>query len=412
MAGYGGYFLQGLASGLQTGFNLGQLKWQQNEKKKLQKKQEELLEQASVFNSQVAKAAENGISDDDMWKINTSYMALGYEVKQLVKDTYDAIQAMDKQRVENNYKMLDFISQAVQGLPAEDAQAIFDTFRPIVKSEKALQMYDAYETITQKRLEAMEKAPTPEIFRSVEELRAKYPNADWTYSASAGGYVPKPKTAEVTTKPSDYTTAVNYLSKFKYAKPKVFEAVKSGMQKQFPNLDLSAITQESLREPQKVEEPETRATSLTTLEKYREKILNADSFEEAQKYYDDYTQAGYDPTLLKVTPQNWINDKQVYLNNLLSEIQKLVDEKGWLRNNKIDPSELNIVEIEEAKPAPEIYEELRDEYMKYRDALEKADVDVSQFPKLKSIDEIERVGFIEGLKTIGVGRGQYQSIYY
>jgi len=108
MAGYGGYFLQGLASGLQTGFNLGQLKWQQNEKKKLQKKQEELLEQASVFNSQVAKLGEDGYySDDDIWKINTTYMALGYEVKDLVQDTYQAIQTMNKERVENNYKVLD-----------------------------------------------------------------------------------------------------------------------------------------------------------------------------------------------------------------------------------------------------------------------------------------------------------------
>ena len=42
MAGYGGYFLKGVGSGLKTGFNMGQMKWQQNQKKKLEKKEQEL----------------------------------------------------------------------------------------------------------------------------------------------------------------------------------------------------------------------------------------------------------------------------------------------------------------------------------------------------------------------------------
>ena len=55
-----------------------------------------------------------------------------------------------------------------------------------------------------------------------------------------------PQTPEAP-KIADYTSAVNYLSKFLKASPETFEKVKAGYQKQFPNLDLSNITQEALK---------------------------------------------------------------------------------------------------------------------------------------------------------------------
>ena len=93
MAGdYSGYFLQGLSKGIQSGFDMGQMKWQMNEKKRLQKKQEEMIEAAGVFNNMVAQRGEDGsYSDDDMMKITTSYMALSYDVKGRVDGTYKAI---------------------------------------------------------------------------------------------------------------------------------------------------------------------------------------------------------------------------------------------------------------------------------------------------------------------------------
>ena len=56
-----------------------------------------------------------------------------------------------------------------------------------------------------------------------------------------------PKTAGI----SDYNGAANYLSKFVNAAPDTFNKVLAGLQKQFPNIDMSGITQESLKTPEK-----------------------------------------------------------------------------------------------------------------------------------------------------------------
>jgi len=298
-------------------------------------------------------------------------------------------------------------------MPAEYVDVIFDTGRSMVKGEKALQMYDAYETITQKRLEAMEKAPTPEVFRSVEELREKYPNAGYTYSASAGGYVPTYQKPE-TVKASDYTTVVNYLSKFKYARPEVFEKIKTGLQKQFPHLDLSAITQESLREPQKEEEPETRATSLTTLEKYREKILNADSWEEAQNYINDYVQAGYDATQLNITQEDWINTKKADLDNLMAVLNEIT--AGTPEGRNIKGAKEFTFEVDGkavTKTGEEWYKDIYESYTALLDLLEKMGIDTSQYKRLKPPSEVQKAGTLKGWFTGGgVTAGDLIDIYY
>jgi len=214
---------------------------------------------------------------------------------------------------------------------------------------------------------------------------------------------------------SDYKGAVDYLKNFSKitTPPDTFNKVKAGLQNKFPDIDLSDITQESLREPEKaVGAEKPRVTSLPQLEEYRDKALKADSWEDAQNIINDYTEAGYDTSQLKINKEVWINHKKEYLNNILNLIKSTINEKGWLKSGEITPQEVGGI-IDKNKPAPEAYEEFRKEYMKYRDILEKAGVDVSQFPKLKPLSEIEKVGFIEGIKTFGgVGKGQYKSIYY
>ena len=160
MTGYGGYFLQGLSSGLQSGFNMGQMKWQQNEKKKLAKKQDEMLESATIYNSMVAQLGEDGVySDDDMMKINTAYMALGYDVKERVDGTYKAIQAMDKRKVDQNYQWFEMLPSILEGVDPSDAQGIIDAIRPNISGEKGLLTFEALTEITRKKNEAAQKKP-------------------------------------------------------------------------------------------------------------------------------------------------------------------------------------------------------------------------------------------------------------
>lgn len=167
MGSYLGYGLMAGVQGFQSGFNMGQLKWQQNEKKRLAKKQEEMWEQSTIYNNMVAKAGEDGVySDDDMMKINTAYMALSYEVKERIDGTYKAIQAMDKQRIEQNYKYFDMLPGIFDGHDPKDAQGMVDIVRPLVSGEKALLTFDALAEITRKKSEAAQapKKVTPYEF--------------------------------------------------------------------------------------------------------------------------------------------------------------------------------------------------------------------------------------------------------
>ena len=167
MGSYLGYGLMAGVQGFQSGFNMGQLKWQQNEKKRLAKKQEEMWEQSTIYNNMVAKAGEDGVySDDDMMKINTAYMALSYEVKERIDGTYKSIQAMDKQRIEQNYKYFDMLPGIFDGHDPKDAQGMVDIVRPLVSGEKALLTFDALAEITRKKSEAAQapKKVTPYEF--------------------------------------------------------------------------------------------------------------------------------------------------------------------------------------------------------------------------------------------------------
>lgn len=241
MAGTGGHFLQGLAGGLQSGFDMGQMKWQQNEKKRLQKKQDEMMETSSVFNSMVAQLGEDGsYSDDDMMKINTSFMALGYDVKERVDGTYKAIQAMDKKTIDANYQWFNFVLEATNGIKSGETQEIWDAVRPFISGEKGLQVYEAFESITKKKYEAAQNQP--EDYWSQAGTLPQDVRPD--YLRSKGIDIPQPAQAQPTEldvmgetqKKLDYAYATNNANYFnQMAKslgvPTTFDTYKQGYEK-------------------------------------------------------------------------------------------------------------------------------------------------------------------------------------
>jgi len=268
-----------------------------------------------------------------------------------------------------------------------------------------------------------QKAPTPEmpeVYSSVEALRAVHgEDAPFEYSASAGGYIPKyyqPKIPEAPETPEEkqlglhkYQDAV--LSSLKNRGDREgFDnfAKTQGIKADYDTWGMTAGQVAGIGEPEK-----PRATALGQLNEYKQKMLKTDTWEEALDWKNEYTEAGYDASQLKITKEDWVNSKLKYLNNLLNCIKATINEKGWLKgtDEMITPQQVG-GQIDKSAPAPEVYELFREEYMKYRDILEKAGIDVSNFPRLKPLSEIEKVGFLEGLKTIGLGRGQYKSIYY
>lgn len=408
--GYGGFFLKGLAGGLQTGVNLGiqiqEMKWQKDQRKKLKEKEEKIEEGMLSFGNLIRQyGADNVYSDDEIMQLNTVLMASVAEVQAVYGDALNNIQTMNKRKLEEDFQLLDLLIKSTDDLDPKDVQGIFDTAKGWFKTDKAKNYFTAFEEIHRKRYEATQARPVTEVFTSAEALREKYPKAEVKYTDE--GYVPifkeiaEPKAPAIT----DYNSAWNHLNKFRNLDPSQFEKYKSGFQSRFPNIDMSGITQESLVKPEPTPAP-------TSTENVRKAIREADTIEDARRIHKNYADK-YDETALDIDDVDrfWAEGQTVYLNNIKTAIGNIIDEKGWLKKGTITSAEVGL-EFEGEQSVEEIYKILKEEYMKYRDMLEKMGVDVTQFPKLKSLEEIEKVGFGEGFWRLGKQRGQYKSIYY
>ena len=151
---------------------------------------------------------------------------------------------------------------------------------------------------------------------------------------------------------------------------------------------------------------EQRATSMKEMGDYKQKALDADTYEESQsivKEYNKYSEA----IPIGVSKKDWINNQKSYFDSVKSSIDTLVDEKGWLQKGTKTSEEVGL-DFEGEEQVGVIYVKLQKEYMKYRDMLEKEGEDVSSYPKIKPIGEIEKVTALTWGK---VTKGDYKSIY-
>jgi len=195
MAGTGGFFLKGLGSGLQSGFQMGQqmqeMKWQKEQRKKLEDKQKKIEESiSSIGNLFKQYGADNTYSDVEIMQLNTALLASVPEVQEIYKGAINNIQTMNKAKFEEDLQWLDLFIDWTEGLDPSNVQGIFDTVKGRVQTDKGKQLFTAYDTISKKRYEAIKAQPTTEVFTTAEAVKAKYPNAGYEYSATAGGYVP------------------------------------------------------------------------------------------------------------------------------------------------------------------------------------------------------------------------------
>jgi len=422
MADYSGYFLKGLAGGIQSGINMGQqlqeMRWQKKQRKQLEEKQAKMLEVSNVWNAKVKEfGADNKYSDEEIAQLTTIILSGGYEFMEHYKGAMNAISSMNEREYKKELEWMDLFASGIEGCSPGDIQALYEYVKPNITSEKGLNQLEALNNYLTKRSEIAQNVPTPEVFTSPQALLEKYPDSGYTYSASAGGYVPtfqKPTKADQppteldlmaeTLKELDYAYNTGNASYFiKTAKAlgvdTTFDTYKQGYEK---------------AEAEGGGEPKTRATSLTTLEKYRENALNADSWEDAQSIINDYKEAGYDPTPLeeKVNKETWVNVKKSDLDNLvavLNEITAGTPEGRNVKGKKEFAFAMNGKETK--KTGEEWYKAVYESYNALLKLLEEQGVDISQYKKLKPPSEVKKIkfgGFVGG----GVETGDLIKIYY
>lgn len=162
MAGYLGYALKAGVEGFQTGFNMAQQKqemeWKKAQMKKLEEKEKKIAEGSAIYMNLVNQVyADNVASEDELMKLNTAFLAAGYEVQAVIKDTHNAIQSMNKDMVEQDFALLELYADITDGLDPKDIQGTFDIFQSNVKSSKGLDIFEGYFNLQGKRHEIAEE---------------------------------------------------------------------------------------------------------------------------------------------------------------------------------------------------------------------------------------------------------------
>jgi len=449
MAGYGGYFLQGLSSGLQTGFNMGQqmqeMKYQKTQRKKLEEKQEKIKEGMTNFSNLINQyGADKVYSDDEIMQLSTALWASIPEVQAVYKDTLNAIQTMNKKKFEEDMQWLDLVIDRIDGLDPKDLQGIFDYTKSWVKTEKGKNYFMAYENLHKKTYEAGQEQKTWERAGTLPQ------NVRPDYLRQEGVKIPK-GTPEAPTM-ADEKSAINLLRIFVNATPEKFEEQKRRTE-QSTGLDLSIYTQDVLKEEgsefynlyntpeevsSKVKAPAglmvvpsrdsktgkyyatfqkkatttttpggTRATSLPQQEKYRQDALDANTWTEAESTINRYAKAGYDTSEMPVK-QDWINAKLEELDSHVEMLNEITDEKGRLLGDK--QFKFMSGDEEESKTGAEWYKAIYEAFMFYLEELKKMGIDVSKYQKIKAPKEVSKVGFLKGAFTSA--KSGYPSIYY
>jgi len=407
MAGYFGYFLQGMAGGINQGMQIKEMRRKREAEDQLKKVKAQFEEQAMSVSKKLDEFKADGIiSDDEVSMWNTMFLGLGAELQDRFKSTNDSITKGYSDKIEqDNEWYKDFLESTKNITNTEDLKATFEYFNGFVKTDEAKKKFSAYYSLAEKQL-AAQQAVAPETFTSPEGVQEKYPKAGYDYNTSAKGYVPtyqkpaaEPDVMAENKKKLDYaynTGNANYFNQMAkiIGVDTTFETYKQGYEK--PGAD-------------GVEK--ARVTSLPQLEEYRDKALNADSWEDAEKVINDYTEAGYDSTQLGVTKEAWANVKKVDLDSLVSVLNEITAGTPNVKGNTKFSFEINGKVKEQT--GEEWYAAVFESYNALIKILEEQGIDVSQYKLLKSPSSIKKAGFWKGAFTGGgVEKGDLPSIYY
>jgi len=285
---------------------------------------------------------------------------------------------------------------------------------------------DLKKLLNKEAIEELKNKPTG-VYTSPQEVQGAVPGAGYEYNATAGGYVAKEpstsKTGELSAK--DNWAIDNYkegkisfdqLSKYMGAYIEPEKATE--LQKKIAEAKQYGASNDEIKKmivgggAEGAEK--ARVTSLPQLEEYRDKALNADSWEDAEKIINDYTEAGYDVTQLGVTKEAWANNKKLDLDNLVAVLDEITAGTANIKSKQEFTFNLDMGngKKEVTKSGEEWYKQVYESYIALLKLLEEQGVDTSQYKKLKPLSEI-KAGFIKGLTTFGgVGKGDLVNIYY
>ena len=471
MTGYGGYFMQGMASGLESGVKMGsqllELKWRKQAKADAEKADQAMIDALSNLN---AKFQNNGTYDSiglgggydlgagtapQLTSSPTTPTAVTPSTNITTPNANSPFNAVNP----NNFELPKTGSLGVlasqEGMAVIAASmALTDTKANIVKDimlaidkgdrEKYTELMDYYKNLTNYIAEFNMAGLSVEdsvygLFDILPEGELKYKKYLDTYKETPSANMPyemtkqmgekagfnMPETFTEPPKPTDTQVKLAEIDKLTFlteerrnqmkvntlandsATTEKVRAIRGAGGTDADILEAFGAGVQGVNPPK----PETTTTAApTSIESIRTDILNADTLEDAQRMYDNHVRK-YGEEGLKVNlPKDWTDVKQGDLMDLISVLDEITAGTSNIKSKEKHSFEINGKAQE--KTGEEWYKEVYESYVALLKLLEEQGVDTSQYKKLKPLSEI-KAGFLKGLTTFGgVGRGDLVNIYY
>jgi hypothetical protein len=167
MAGTFGYFLQGMAGGIQSSFEMG---WKKKQKKELEAAQKKIAEEGAILNNAVQDMMDDKIiTDDEMIRYEALLFASGKEVQDMSKGWTDAIRNMNKEGAEQYKEKFEMFTENLGNFDLKNFEASYQEAVKLYPTQKT--SFDAAYEIIKRKSEIPEK---PDISQELD-ISAKLP---------------------------------------------------------------------------------------------------------------------------------------------------------------------------------------------------------------------------------------------
>ncbi len=155
MAKYSGSFTSGLAGGLQTGLNYGmqaaQIRWQVEQKKKLDKEKEKMQEVWTNFSQSAQEIYERGeMSEETERKLYALLFTLPPELQASANNLLTAVNNNDKPSAEKEFNNFEMVMEVIESTGGRIDDTSLDSLINILNPEnqnKIKVVLDAYKSV-------------------------------------------------------------------------------------------------------------------------------------------------------------------------------------------------------------------------------------------------------------------------
>jgi len=388
MAGYGGYGLQALTQGFQSGFSMAtqarQLKEQRLEKEELKKKKDALALVVGNIEGKASEYSKGGWSNQEVGDFSALIHGSGVEIQGYFKGYLESIESGNKERRDEYKSLIDEFTKGLDDLDLSDIQKAVDAFSPNIKSEDGKKYLDV--NTNMKRSLAQKQKNQTKIYTSNKEAEAANPGMEIKFYPSLNGFVAVNKRADTTLYPTQESAMANAM------KIEGFTPIPVQVEGGFK------IQQQKKTSPGDVGSG-YRSTSVSMQKDLEENMLEAETIEEKHKLENDYLTAkdtqnrSYDPNSVKVSDEKWTEvktkERTAKVENTITKLEGLLNEEGTFNPEEMTTLPIGGEDWEQTKM--EWYIDLYKQYQEEIKRLTELGVDTSQYKKPISPEKLKKI---------------------